>query len=471
MKKIGKKSKKGLIFFIFWTNHQYFSTADFMHRRCTAAFDGHMLDSLFNDVESYGRWAMLALSVVLTGLALGVAKYIIARPWFRFVKSTEAEWDDLMYFPFLHRLYLLVLVGSLHLSLRWIYGGDSDFMVSLTPIFSATYIFIGTTIASVLVYYLTPVLIERFSQKSSVTVSDGSHPLISFMLRGIIWFTGLLLALNELEIELVGLFASLAVFSLILGFAMQQSIGNIMNSFMLAIDRPFEVGDRIEVENILGTVVSIGVLSTKILTREEKLVIIPNNTLVSSTLVNHARGGGDGMAHRISLVLDIGVDYREDISHVKYILFNVAKDCPYVIKVPKPRVLLTDLGDYSKMFKLFSWVKDYTDELTARDWLLREIDERFSNENIVIPYPIAIKLDELQSDTDKDKTSRQLAAKKKMTKVDKKQRKERKISKSRIDEIRELLRNPDLDNDKVAELKEELQSLERSLAMFDLDVD
>ncbi len=399
------------------------------------------------------------------------AKFAIVRPWHKLVTSTEAEWDDLIFASFKSRLYFFAMLGCTHLSMRWINGPDSELIVTLTPFFSVTYIILTTTIASVIVYYLTPVLMERYANKSSVTVSGG-NPLISFFLRGVIWLSGLLLALNELEIELVGLMASLALFSLILGFAMQQTIGNIMNSFMLAIDRPFEVGDRIEVEGVLGSVVSVGILSTKILTREEKLVVIPNNTLVESTLVNHARGGGDGMARRISLVLDIGVDYREDIAHVKYTLLNVAKDCPYVIKGPKPVVLLTELGDYSKMFRLFSWVKDYTDELIARDWLLSEIDEQFATENIVIPYPIAVKLDELQSGTaDKSKASRQRVAKAQMTKVDNKQQKERKKSKSRVEEIKKLLKNPDLEKNEVEELENEVRSLENSLSMFEVDDD
>ncbi|HIA39812.1 MAG TPA: mechanosensitive ion channel family protein [Candidatus Poseidoniales archaeon] len=430
-----------------------------------------MIDSLIGSVESQGIFAQIAFCAGLTLIALMAAKFTIVRPWHKLVTSTEAEWDDLIFASFKSRLYFFVILGCTHLSMRWINGPDSELIVTLTPFFSVTYIILTTTIASVIVYYLTPVLMERYANKSSVTVSGG-NPLISFFLRGVIWLSGFLLALNELEIELVGLMASLALFSLILGFAMQQTIGNIMNSFMLAIDRPFEVGDRIEVEGVLGSVVSVGILSTKILTREEKLVVIPNNTLVESTLVNHARGGGDGMARRISLVLDIGVDYREDIAHVKYTLLNVAKDCPYVIKSPKPVVLLTELGDYSKMFKLFSWVKDYTDELIARDWLLSEIDERFATENIVIPYPIAVKLDELQSDTpDKSKASRQRVAKAQMTKVDNKQQKERKKSKSRVEEIKKLLKNPDLEKNEVEELENEVRSLENALAMFEVDDD
>ena len=99
----------------------------------------------------------------------------------------------------------------------------------------------------------------------------------------------------------------------------------MINSFMLAVDQPFEVGDRIEVEGVTGTVMSVGILSTKILTLTEQLVVIPNNRLVDSTITNFARGGGDGTASRVTLTLDIGVDYDERSSHVKQVILEVAK--------------------------------------------------------------------------------------------------------------------------------------------------
>ena len=112
--------------------------------------------------------------------------------------------------------------------------------------------------------------------------------------------------MERFGIELLGVLASLAVFSLIIGLAIQQSLGNIVNSFLLSLDRPFDVGDRIEVDGQLGTVASVGILSTKILTLDERLVVIPNNTLISSSITNFARGGGDGMARRLYLTVDVG---------------------------------------------------------------------------------------------------------------------------------------------------------------------
>ena len=431
-----------------------------------------MLSSILETVESYGTWAMIGFCFALLIAALIITKYGIARPWYRFVRSTAAEWDDLLFDSFSKRLYLFIIVGSINLSVNWIIAADSEHIATLNPIFSVAYILLSTSLASVIVKNITPVVAERFSKKSSVTVSGG-NPIISFFLRTVIWFAGLNLAMKELSWDLSGLFASLAVFSLILGIAMQQTIGNIMNSFMLAVDRPFEVGDRIEVEGLTGSVVSVGVLSTKILTHEETLVVIPNNKLVETTLTNHARGGGDGKARRISLVIEIGVDYREDIDHVKYTLLELAKRCPYVITNPNPRVLLTELGDFSKTFKVISWVEDYTDEWIARDWLLKEIDERFTEEEIVIPFPTAVELTERSGENrpSAKKAQRQITAKAKMVKEDNKMQKEREEAKIRVEEIDEILKTTSTQKKEMPVLEDEKRTLENKLAMFEVDDD
>jgi small-conductance mechanosensitive channel len=312
--------------------------------------------------------------------------------------------------------------------------------------------------------HIIPMVMDRFTEKSSVTVS-GSNPLITFTLRFVVWFGGMYLSLTEIGVELFGVLASLAVFSLIIGLAVQQTLGNIINSFLLAIDRPFEIGDRIEVDGTWGSVVGTGILSTKVLDRDERLVVIPNNTLVSSTIVNHARGGGDGMARRISIVIDVGVDYRESTEHVKLTMVKVARDCEYVLDEPKPQVLLTELGDFAKVFRLFGWVNDYSDEWLARDWLLRTIDTTFSDEGINIPYPTSVELTE--SIYTQASTRKQAAASKKMEKEEQKHLEEREETKVLLEGIQEELKDVNMDKKKRAELEEEARRLETVINMFD----
>jgi small-conductance mechanosensitive channel len=250
---------------------------------------------------------------------------------------------------------------------------------------------------------------------------------------------------------------------------MQQTLGNIINSFMLALDQPFEVGDRIEVDGEIGSVVSVGILSTKILTNEENLVVIPNNNLVNSTVVNHARGGGDGQGRRISLVMDIGVEYDEDISHVKYTVLQLMRECPYVIDAPEPRVLLNELGDFAKVFRMYGWVEDYSDEFVAKDWLLKNIAERFAKEGIGIPFPTAVEIssDNKESYNKQRKATNVRRARLQMIKEDEALERERAQAKWEIEAITEKLKDPELDRNERTMLEESLRELNRVLSMFE----
>ena len=414
-------------------------------------------------IDELNSFFKLGICIFLTFLAFQIVKYGIVRPWGRIVMSTDTAWDDKLHRPIATRAYFFLYVGAIQLTLLWVLEGNS-LNDTLDPVFSAIYILLATSIASVSIKHIIPMILDRFTEKSSVTVS-GSNPLITFTLRFVIWFGGLYLALTEVGIQLFGVLASLAVFSLIIGLAVQQTLGNIINSFLLAIDRPFEIGDRIEVDGTWGSVVGTGILSTKVLDRDERLVVIPNNTLVQSTIINHARGGGDGIARRISIVIDIGVDYRENTEHVKLTMVNIARRCEYVMDTPEPRVLLTELGDFAKVFRLFAWVHDYSDEQLAQDWLLRTIDSKFSDEGINIPYPTSVELSE--SVYVQAEEARQKAASRRMQREEKKHLEEREVAKEKLEKIQEKLKDVNLEAKKKAELEEEARKLETAINMFE----
>ena len=417
-----------------------------------------------NELDALPKWG---IGLGLTLLALGVMRIVLKKVVLDFVKQTEFGWDDKLYAPVSKRVYFFVATAGFHLSMNWIVGEDSDFAFTFLPLIQAIYIILSASLLSVGIKVMIPEIMDRFSDPSTVTVS-GSNSLVIFILRAAVWMGGLYLAMSELGIELFGLLASLAVFSLIIGLAMQQTLGNIVNSFMLALDQPFEVGDRIEVEGYLGSVASVGILSTKILTHEENLVVIPNNSLVNSTVINHARGGGDGVGRRISLVQDIGVGYGEDIDHVKYTILKLMRECPYVLSKPEPRVLLIELGEYAKTFRMFGWVEDYSDEYVARDWLLKNVDEVFDVEGIEIPYPKAVELKEdgVEKVSRRKSTAVRLA-KLQMVKEDKQLEAQRSAAKEDIERINLRLKEPDISAKEKAALEKDLMELNSVLSMFE----
>ena len=425
-----------------------------------------LISDLLDYLDGLPFGAKVALCVFGVALALTGARYVLVKPWKEIVKSSSAGWDDKLLGPLAVRLNLFILAAGGQLSCIWLIESDIDYN-TLQPYFGATYIMIATSISSVSAKYLMPVILEQFQKKDAVTVSGG-NPILVICTRAALYFVGTYFALIELDIDLFGIFASLTLIALILGIAMQQTISNIANSFLLAVDQPFEVGDRIEVGETLGTVVSIGVLSTKVLDRDERLVIIPNNTIVSSDIVNHARGGGEGTASRKSLVMDIGVSYDEDIDHVKYTLLKLARDSPHCLKKPEPRVLVNQLDEFTKNFRLFAWIENYNEEFIAKDWILKSIDENFNSEGISISFPTEVEIDGEASQTDlSGKAERQQIAREQMAIEDERFQEEREATRLRLKQLEEEMLKAELSGAKVSDLEFEAQALESELNTFD----
>ena len=415
-------------------------------------------------------------ALILTLMFYGILRLIIGK-WREAVLRTEEAWDDALLNAAESRAYGLYFIGSINLALIWVYGRGSDVDSNTADWFIGAYILIATSLISVVIKHFAPLLLDRFTRKSSVTVSGG-NPLLIFLGRAIVWFFGLQLAMDRFGIELIGVLASLAVFSLIIGLAIQQSLGNIVNSFLLSLDRPFDVGDRIEVDGQLGTVVSVGILSTKILTLDERLVVIPNNTLISSSITNFARGGGDGMARRLYLTVDVGGDYDEDPAHVKSVLLEVLEKTPFLLDEPLPRVHLWELADFSVQFRLFGYLGDYADEQMARDHILQEVHYRFGIEGISIPFPTSIELREKPSPFDghnvesreHKKATAQSMARMKARKESRELLIERDRMERELEWQKERLKNQEgLSTTDLEDLRSGIKDLEKALQSFDTE--
>ena len=432
------------------------------------------LAELLDEIEEIGIIAQIGVSLGVTLFALIFTRYILLKAAWRVVRRTEAEWDNEILDPLFNRVYVFVLMAGVELTMMWTLGRNDGLYTAVAPYFSAVYILLSASIISVSIKFIVPAAMERYNTNKSVTVTGG-NPLLTFASRGLVGFMGIYLALQEVGIELLGILASLAVFSLIIGLAVQQTLGNMLNSFMLAVDQPFEVGDRILVEGVTGTVMSVGILSTKILTLTEELVVIPNNRLVDSTITNYARGGGDGLGSRVTLTLDIGVDYDERSAHVKQVIMDVAKKCPLVEDDPPPRVLLRELADFSKNYRLYAWISDYSEEFLATDWLLREVDIAFGREGISIPYPVGVELNDKPSPFPEGeagermkrmKSTRQHVSRIKMLKDEADLEEERDSARTELEVLQARLAEGDLRKVEKETLENDIRALETLLAQF-----
>lgn len=441
------------------------------------------MQQLFDELTGVKDWAdalpiygRISICIALSLALFGFTKFILLKKFGDFVNKTKVGWDNDLFTPLSSRTLAFCAVFCINGSLAWL---SPDALDASFHALNAAYILIFTSMISSSIGVITPPFMTWINSNSQGVAVTGRNHFVSGLSRILVWTLGLYLVLDELQLELTGLLASMAVFSLIAGLALQQTLGNILNSFLLAMDRPFDVGDRIQVDDIEGKVISTGILSTKVLTWSEELVIIPNNTLVSSTILNKARGGGDGVPKRINLLIDVSVAYDEDPPHVKQVLTDVAQSCPYTLDTPKSRTLIISLGDYSIDFRLYTWISDYSDEWPARDWIMQKITDKFREEGIVIPYPVNIELKSQPSGPfgrggstelkTRRKAARQQTARLQMARSDEVHRGERETIKAEIEWLENQISDTSLSAREKDKIRTEITALASTLDIFDGD--
>ena len=157
----------------------------------------------------------VVLTIIGIAILIMIEKNYILRRWEGIVAATDAAWDDKIFGPLRTRIYIFTIIGGANIGVYWIEAANPGIVETTAPLFNSMFIILAATLASVTVKFILPELLNRFQKQSAVSVSGG-NPLLVFLLRAVIWFGGLYLSLSELGIELFGVLASLAVFSLII---------------------------------------------------------------------------------------------------------------------------------------------------------------------------------------------------------------------------------------------------------------
>ena len=199
----------------------------------------------------------------------------------------------------------------------------------------------------------------------------------------VFWPLALILAvsvLRELGFSLAPLLGAAGILGVALGFASQTSVSNIISGFFLLAEEPFKVGDVINVGDVTGAVLTIDMLSVKIRTFDNKMVRIPNETLVKAQFTNVTRFP----IRRVDV--PVGVAYKEDIGRVRSILLEVAEANPHVLMEPEPQVMFTGYGASSIDFMFAVWAKRES-WLAVKNSISEQVKLRLDAEGIEIPFP------------------------------------------------------------------------------------
>jgi MscS family membrane protein len=210
---------------------------------------------------------------------------------------------------------------------------------------------------------------------------------VFFLLKNIIRIAvltlGILWCLAIWNVDLTPLFASAGIVGIAVALAAKDTLANFFGGVSIFIDRSFKVGDYIILDTgERGEVVDIGIRSTRIKTRDDILITIPNSILSNSKIINES-----APVPRFRIRVPVGVAYESDLEKVEKILVEVARSNSLVSNLPEPRARLRLFADSSINFELLCWVNNPRDKGLATHQLLSAIYKKFEEEAISIPFP------------------------------------------------------------------------------------
>lgn len=191
-----------------------------------------------------------------------------------------------------------------------------------------------------------------------------------------------LIALDSIGFNITAVFAASAALLVGVGLALQTLIQDIISGVFIFIDQTVHAGDIIELEGKVGRVEEIKLRTTRAVTMDNKVLIIPNHKYLTSTLYNWTQNG------KITReAVDVGVAYGSDVQLVKKTLIEAALNSEMVLKSPEPIVLFTNFGDSSLDFRVLFTLNDSFLAVVAKSEVRFEIDRLFRERSISIPFP------------------------------------------------------------------------------------
>ncbi|MDB3868554.1 mechanosensitive ion channel family protein [Candidatus Marinimicrobia bacterium] len=310
-----------------------------------------------------------------------LADWILSGIIFRFTKKTETRFDDKLVDALHKPIYYSVFFLGISFSVNAVDLPD-QFLFILLGLFKSITIVVWS-------FAISKIFVELIKWSSQVgntkkIIQKRTVPLFDNMGKITIFGGAVYFILLSWEIDVTGWVASAGILSVVIGFAAKDTLSNLFAGIFIMADAPYKEGDYINLDaGERGYVRSIGIRSTRIMTRDDIEITIPNSVIANSKIVNES--GGPYEKERVRIT--ISVSYESDIELVKQVLTEIAIASKNVCSNPEPRVRFRKFADYGLTFQLLVWIEKPEVRGRVIDEINSSIFYKFRDENIEIPYP------------------------------------------------------------------------------------
>lgn len=349
------------------------------------------MEELLNDIPVSPLLQKLigALVIVVgTVIAVYISRFLLGVVVRKMTARTATELDDRLLKAVRQRIYLLLYLFGLSVLLNYLQGILQDELgLRIFEVLDAIVYAIGVFLVANILVRVFSTIFQWYgtvvAARTETQVDDEFIPLLDRAAKVVVYVLSVLVVLDHFSVDIKGMITVLGVGSLAIALAAQETIANMIGGFVIMIDRPFRSGDWLRLSD--GTtcqVHKIGVRSTKFLTFENTLIIVPNAELMKSTVHNVTYPYPETRVR-----IDVGVSYASDMEHVRRVMLNVAHENPMILEEPKPFFRFLEFGDSSLNVSMFCRVPEVLDQYKAASDLRTQILKRFREEGIEIPFP------------------------------------------------------------------------------------
>jgi len=333
------------------------------------------LDPVVVWLRALPDWQSAAILVVLGFVASRVVSRIAVEILGRVVDHSDNAYDDAVFQELRLPVDVTLALAGAFLATEYVLAvGTTSFVLRGV---AATLLL---TVWARGLIRLGDQMLDIYDQQTPEATDFG--PIFQNLWSFFIVIATLYLLLSAWQINVTPLLASAGIAGIAIGFAAKDTVANFFGSIALYVDDTYKVGDYVVLDTFEGTVVDVSIRSTRLLTRDNVVVTVPNSVLNAATIINRSA------PHRKTRIkVPIGVAYGTDADLVEELLLDVAEAEDMVVSAPEPRVRFRRFGDSALEFDLLCWVESPMLDARATHQLNKAIYAAFTEHRVEIPFP------------------------------------------------------------------------------------
>ena len=316
--------------------------------------------------------------IVMTGILGWLVLFIFSRYLEKFAAKTETELDDMVFERTKHPLFYLILFGGLKLALSYL-GVDGIVNLFLNSLMACVFVFVLARATDVFINIWGKVVADKTATK----LDEVLLPLLHKLSKVIFFVVALMWILSVWGIDITPYLAGVGISGIVLGLALQDSLKNVFGGVSLIVDGAIKVGDKIRLESgEVGTVIDVGLRSTKLRTYDNEELTVPNGYLADSRVQNYTKP-----SRKNRVYVSFGIEYGADTKKVSAFLVKELTKMEGVLSDPAPSVQFLNMGDFALEFKAYFWVDSWKHAYAKKLEATQLIYDTLNKKKIGIPYP------------------------------------------------------------------------------------